>query len=132
MTHEEILTELHTIYSRLLAGNANPAQLVALENGIHIVEKAAKAEQNKNKIIWVDNSEPATKYGTWPFTFTVDAREATVWRGYDAETGVEKHWISAGTVGYNVRRVNDEPRDINFMTIEQAKAYCEKNTRKSI
>lgn len=132
MTYEEILTELHTIYNKLLVNNAGPAQIEALEDTIDIVEKAVKVEQNKNKVVWVDNSEPETKHGSWPFTFTTPAREATIWRGYDSENGRERHWIMAGTVGYNVRRVNDELRDINFMTIEQAKAYCEKHARRSI
>jgi hypothetical protein len=84
-------------------------------------------EKKKTAIVWVDNAKPARKIGSWPFQSTLDATEPIVWIGYDEATGLELHKIVKGSVGYNVHRVRGRIGDVNYMTLEQAKKYCENN-----
>ena len=83
--------------------------------------------KKKTAIVWVDNAKPARTIGSWPFQSTLDAFEPIVWVGYDEVTGRALHSIVKATVGYNIRTIRNNTVDVNCMTLEHAKQYCENN-----
>lgn len=81
-----------------------------------------------SKVIWKDNSEPAETIGIWPFRTTLKGRAANRWEGFDGITGELIHRIRNMGIGYDVWERNGKPSAKSFLTLDQAKKYCENPT----
>lgn len=82
-----------------------------------------------SKVIWKDDSVPTEKIGIWPFRITYHGRNATRWDGFDAETGELIHRIrKLVSTGYDVWERDGKPSNKSFLTLDQAKTYCENPT----